>query len=258
MSTIVEILQPYSEPIPDWLRQPSPRFDRERFFGSRTVYYPGYGNDGHPVEICAQAHAAHAFVYVDYGVSRESVRDYVYHRGDPGFHGYDVEHEEEVPEAVLRPRGWTPYDQEAYSKAAEWSRVDPFRLYVVLSRDTDHDHCWGPERLAILFVGGDGHATYDALYCQGDGTPPPFLVLLQDHGWGENYDRFRARGLLERIACDRGVYPEWLVVGEHNGQFEPWEGYLDAGAEAEPGKMHETPRRLFCCEHRCAVGFQFR
>lgn len=65
MPTIVGTLQQYPEWLPGWPRKPSPRFDRESFFRSRTVYYLGYGDDGHPVAICARAHAAHAFVYVD-------------------------------------------------------------------------------------------------------------------------------------------------------------------------------------------------
>lgn len=40
---IVTRLQWGPESIPDRLEQPSPIFDREFFFGSRTVYYPGSG-----------------------------------------------------------------------------------------------------------------------------------------------------------------------------------------------------------------------
>lgn len=245
MPTIVETLQQHSERLPDWIRQPAPRFDREKFFGSRTVYYPGYGNDGHPVKICARAHAAHAFVYVDYGVSEQTVRDRVDRVGDDGFQGYKVEDEERVGESVLRPGGWTPHvKQWELSNAVSRSSVNirPFGWYAVLKRDEDRDDAHGPERFAMLFIGGDGFATYDALYCQQDGTSPPFLALLQDHGWGGNYDRFCKDGLLERIAQRCGVYPEWLLVGKPG---EPWNGYLDAGAKPEPGGEHGIPRRLF-------------
>ena len=245
MPTIVETLLPYSERLPDWLRQPSPRFDRKKFFGSRTVYYPGYGNDGHPVAICARAHAAHAFVYVDYGVSEQTVKDHANRIGDPGFLGYKVEHEEEVAESALRPGGWTPHvEQGELSNAVSRysAEIRPYGWYAVLKRDKDRDDAHGPERLAILFVGGDGFATYDALYCQGDGTPSPFLAVLQDCGFGGNYNQFCAGGLLELIASRCDVYPEWLLVGA-NG--EPWEVYVDAGAEPEPGGMHNTLRTLF-------------
>ena len=67
MPTIIDILRQDPEPLPDWLRAGPASFDRNEFFGSRTVYYPGSGGDGQPVRLCALSHAAHAFVYVDHG-----------------------------------------------------------------------------------------------------------------------------------------------------------------------------------------------
>ena len=244
---VVTMLQQDPEPLPAWLRQPSPGFDRKSFFGSRTVFYPGSGIDGHPVSVCARAHAAHAFVYVDYGVSKQAIRDRIHNIRGPGFRGYPVEHEEEVEEAVLRPGGWTQHvDQERLS-TARFASVEPFGLYVVLRRDEDHDDSHGPERLALLFVGGDGHAAYDALYCQADGTPPPFLVVVEDYGFGGNYSSFGTRGLLERIACRCDVLPRWLLVGPRGrgGSYRPWSGYRDTGATPEHGGMQGRPRRLF-------------
>ena len=247
---IVSTLQQDPEPIPDWLEQPSPRFDRESFFGSRTVYYPGSGNDGQPVSICARAHAAHAFIYVDYGVSMADIHNRVHGVGDPGFRGYVVEHEEEIEESVLRPGGWTPHVQPSELKegAYRFASVRPFGLYVVLRRDEEHDESHGPNRLAVLFVGGDGHATYDALYCQEDGTRAPFLVVVQDHGFGGDYGGFGAGGLLERIAGNCGVHPKYLLAGERGDDYDPWDGYRDTGASPAPGGMHGIPRRLFLRE----------
>ena len=247
---LVTALEQNPEPFPEWLRQPSPGFDRTSFFGSRTVYYPGSGSDGQPVRLCSRAHAAHAFVYVDSGVSMPEIRDRVRGVGDPGFRGYQVEHDEEVEESVLRPDGWTPHVEPSELKAGadRFADVRPFGLYVVFRRDEDHDAAHGPERFAMLFIGGDGHATYDALYCQPDGTPSPFLVVVQDHAWGGDYDRFGAGGLLENIACRSSVYPKYLLVGERGDRYEPWAGYRDTGATPEPGGTHGIPRRLYIRE----------
>ena len=244
---LVTFLQQNPEPLPEWLRQPSPKFDRTNFFGSRTVYYPGSGHDGQPVSLCARAHAAHAFIYVDYGISNSAVRDMVRGVEDPVFPGYKVEYEEEVEELALRPGGWEPHvDPSELAGANERASVKPFRLYVAFGRDEDRDDEHGPERFAVLFVGGDGIAMYDAIYCQPDRTPPPFLVVVQDHGFGNNYDRFSADGLLERIACKTGVYPKYLLVGEGGGGGEPWAGYRESGAGRERGGGdHTFLRRLF-------------
>ena len=153
-------------------------------------------------------------------------------------------------ESVWRPGGWTAHvDPERLRKGADrFAKVSPFALFVVFARDADHDPDHGPERLAMLFIGGDGHATYDALYGQNDGTPPPFLVVIQDHGMGGNYARFGAGGLLECIAHKCDVKPQWLLVGERGDKFEPWSGYRDSGCPGEPGGMHGIPRRLYLRE----------
>ena len=253
---LVETLKRCPEPLPDWLRQPSPGFERKDFFSARTVYYPGFGNDGHPVSVCARAHAAHAFVYVDYGVSLETVQERVHGIGDPGFVGYSVEHEEEVSESGLRPGGWTQHvePREVGRDSYSFANITPYGLFMVLKRNEDRDDSHGPERFAMLFVGGDGHATYDALYCQDDGTCPPFLVVVEDYGFGANYSAFAAGGLLEKIARRCDVYPKWLLVGPRGSRsdYRPWAGYQDAEALPEPGGMHGRPRKLFLRE--CGTG----
>ena len=102
--SLVGLLRQDQEPVPHWLQRSSVQFDRADFFGSRTVYYPGSGDDGHPARLCVRAHAAHAFVYVDYGVSQETLQETLRCRVH-GFLGYEVEHQEEVTEATLRPGG---------------------------------------------------------------------------------------------------------------------------------------------------------
>ena len=196
------------------------------------------------MKLCAQAHAAHAFVYVDYRVSKQTIRGHLSWIGGDGFRGYTVAHEQEVSKSDLRPGGWKPHVDLSELPQEFYRFVDviPYAMFVVLKRDDDHDDSHGPMRLAILFIGGDGYATYDALYCQADGTPP-------DHGGG-NPDQFAAGGLLENIALRSGVFPKCLLVGKGKmGPFEPWSGYRDSGAASEPGAMHGHPRRLFCREN---------
>ena len=245
---IVEKLQHHREASPDWLRERVSEFDRTAFLGSRTVYYPGSGEDGQPVKLCALSHSAHAFIYVDYGVSKETIQDRLRWFGGDGFRGYSIEYEQTVSERKLRPGGYQPHvkKSELPDEFYRFASVMPYALFVVLKRDDDIDDSHGPMRLAILFVGGDGYATYDALYCQEDGTPPPFLVVIEDYGFGGNANRFGRGGLLEKIARQCDVLPRCMVVGHG----EPWSGYEDSGADAEPGGMHGHPRRLFCREDR--------
>ncbi|MDE0282036.1 MAG: hypothetical protein OXN16_13330 [Gammaproteobacteria bacterium] len=245
MPAIVDILGRAPEPRPEWLcAQEALRFDRDAFFKSRTVYYPGSGNDGQPVKFCALSRAAHSFVHVDQSVGWEALYDRLV---DPeqGFRGYGLAHHEKVTRNDLRPGGWTPH----ISKDETWSAnkfadhfVRPFAHFAVLER-RDGDGSHGPRRLAFLFIGGDGIASYDALYCQEDGTPPPFLAVIRDsNGFGMNYGRFDRDGLLDRIARRTGVLPEFLLVADSS---IPWAGYADTGADAEPGGSAAHPGRLY-------------
>lgn len=244
MPTIVEVLRRDPEPLPEWLASQSPpTFDRETFFASRTVYYPGSGDDGQPVKLCALSHAAHCFVYVDQAISRDTLFERLQDR-EHGFRGYAIAHEERVSEDALRPGGWTPHVTEDEVRDASRFRnsfVEPFGWFVVLDRQgADDSH--GPQRLAIVFIGGDGIASYDALYCQADGTPPPFLTVIQDCGFGGNFDRFGRCGLLERIARRCSVLPDFLLVADNS---RPWQGYSDTPTPAEPGGSAGHPRSLF-------------
>ena len=82
----------------------------------------------------------------------------------------------------------------------------------------------------MLFIGGDGVATFDALYCRRDGTPPPYLVVAQNHqvirlelGRG---------GSLERKTIEANQRPRYLLVAENTC---PWSDYEDTGVAWEPG-----------------------
>lgn len=244
--TMYEYLRQQPEHLPTWLSQFSPgdTFPREQFFASRVVYYPGSGTDGHPVEVFGSTHSAHCFVYADYGVTQATLEQEL---EDHGFHGYHRLSRLQLHEADLVPQGWTahvdlnevPHDRNMFAAVAD----APFGFLEVLEREQELSDAHGPPRLAILFLGADGAATYDALFCQGDGVPAPFALVLQDHGFGGNYDRFGANGLLERIAERCEVVPQWLLVADNT---RPWKGFERVpNVDCDRGGMHNHLRCLY-------------
>lgn len=245
MPTIIDVLQREpKETQPEWLyAHLPPRFNRHAFFGSRTIYYPGSGDDGQPVKLCALSHVAHAFVYVDQEYCWNTLVERLVDQ-DRGFRGYKLVHDEDVSQNQLRPGDWTQHiklEEVEKFKSFRSSFANPFARFAVLERQGD-DENHGPWRIAILFICGDGFASFDALYCQEDDVPPPFLIVIQDHGFGGNYDRFDRDGLLERIACETGVLPEFLLVADCS---DPWSGYTGPESDPEPGGQHGNPRSLF-------------
>ena len=69
----------------------------------------------------------------------------------------------------------------------------------------------------------------------------PFGVLIQDHGFGGNYDRFGPGGLLEQIALGVEARPELLLAPSGSA----WNGY-DAieGVDPDVGGMWSNDRLL--------------
>jgi hypothetical protein len=118
----------------------------------------------------------------------------------------------------------------------------------ILERDDDLDDNHGAIRLAILFLGADGIAAYDALFSQQNGTPPPFTIVLQDHGYGLNYTTFGQNGLLQQIASNGNALPRYLLVADGT---EPWAGYqrvMDEdgdNVEGVTGGMHRNLRYIY-------------
>lgn len=247
MTTLYEYLHQQHEDLPSWLGRfnPGDPFPREQFFGSRVVYYPGSGTDGHPVKVFGSTHSAHCFVYADYGVTQTALERGL---GDPryGFRGYHRLARLQLRESDLIPQGWTahvnpaevPPNRHMFATVA----AAPFGFLEVLEREPELGDAHGASRLAILFLGADGVATYDALFCQRDSVSAPFALVLQDHGFGGNYDRFGSAGLLERISKRCEAVPQWLLVAEYTRQ---WDGFERVpNVDGDRGGMHSQLRFL--------------
>jgi hypothetical protein len=246
--SIYEYLHQQREDSPAWLGRfnPGDQFPRDQFFASRVVYYPGSGTDGHPVKVFGSTHSAHCFVYADYGVNQATLEEEL---GDPryGFRGYETLARVQLREQDLVPRGWTAHvDRTEVPHHRHWFATvaaAPFGFLEVLERNRELGDDHGAPRLAILFLGADGAATYDALFCQRDSVSAPFALVLQDHGFGGNYDRFGAGGLLERIARRCEVMPQWLLVAD---DMRPWDGFERVpNVNGDRGGMHNNLRFLY-------------
>lgn len=242
------ILREDSEPEPAWLfSYHLGTFPREEFFGSRTVYYPGSGEDGHPLKLFGGTHSAHCFVFADYGQSKAYVEDQLSDAGHPGHpKGYRPREVLTLKESDLRPNGWVPHLDFAKhglvlnSFATTRPPGGPFCLFAVLERKPAFGADHGPLRIAILALGADGIAAFDALWAQSDSGPPPYAIVLQDHGFGGNWTRFGgASSPLWRLA--RVHPPSWLLVAQNT---KPWPGYTCVSS-LDPGGMHAHPRALF-------------
>jgi hypothetical protein len=181
---------------------------------------------------------------VDYLVKQSEVIAQL--RGDDqhyesAFRGYHKLARLRLSESDLSPDGWVQHVHNL-RRTRFSDDFEPYAFLEILERDVDFGDDHGAHRLAILFLGADGIASYDALFCQRNGTRPPFAVLIQEHGFGGNYDRFGKDGLLERIALECQVFPRFLLVAKGS---DPWRGYEKMDdIRGSVGGMHGNTRFL--------------
>jgi len=236
----------YKEEIPAWLanHKKGRKVDVKQALQSRIVYYPGSGNDGQPVHTFVSAHTAHVFFYVDYGLSKEDIQKQIAETGPRGYHTLDVI---DVTEKELAPKGWRPHitlspDKVRYSGRRDG--IEPYCLLFIFERNEGYTDEHGAERFAVFFLFGDGIACYDALFGNKNAIDP-FCVILQDHGFGGNYDKFGKGGLMEQIAINSDSFPE-LILAAVGDSTEVWNGYTQIDdVPYVIGGMHRNHRYLF-------------
>lgn len=218
-----------AEPVPQWLLdfEPGDPFPRKKFFASRILYYPGSATDGQPIRYFGQAHAVHCYVYADYGYPEtEVIEQLTDHERLDHPRGYKLIECRHLQKSDITPHGWTPHlpPPPPGTQFADTRPPDgPFAQWAVLERDENRGEDHGPKRWCILHVGGDGIATFDALFCQSIQTPP-YAILLQDHGYGGNYTIFGGpeSPLWKLIQLTRQRPPQWILAGINT---DVWPGY---------------------------------
>lgn len=239
------------ESMPEWLEaielddEVSNAVRVQNFFSSKLVFYPGSGSDGQPVQLFGSNHACHCFVYADYGLSQERLETEITNHG---FEGYSTFKRIHLKKCEILSH-WQPHLEadefkKAQEKSKDWVDISLYAFLEILQRDTGLDDTHGAKRLAILFLGADGIACYDALFCQQH-SKPLFGLVLQDHGLSGNYDRFGKDGLMERVARRTNRYPQYLLVANNT---HAWQGYMkvpDLNFSVSIGAMHHHNRYLF-------------
>ena len=180
---------------------------------------------------------------MDYGLGKEEL---IQHPSEPNsIYGYHSIGRIEWSEKDLMPNGQYPLN---VSKAPRTPFRKPFKsdeqpycFTEIMERNPDKDEDFGARRFAVTFLFADGIATYYQVFCM-EYKKAPWIFLLQDHGFGGNYDKFGKGGLLDAIIKRNGIRPQFVICASNT---RIWDGY-EAHAELPPindGK--HNPRMLY-------------
>lgn len=222
---ISSYLSQFEEKMPIWLweYEKGKPVSFSNIMAGRVAFYPGSGYDGTLIKVGNKSRAVHSFLYVDYGLGKD---DLIKHLAEPnsiyGYHSIgriewsekDILANGQYPLNVnKRPR--TPY------KGPFKSDEKPYCFTEIMERNSDKEEAFGAKRFAVTFLFADGIATYYQLFCM-EYKKAPWIFLLQDHGFGGNYDKFGKGGLLDAIITKNGIRPQFVICASNT---RIWDGY---------------------------------
>ena len=221
--TPAEYFSADKEYIPLWLanHKKGDKVNISELLNSRIVYYPGAGTDGSPIRTFNTAHAAHVFVYVDYGYDKQKIDSEL---SDDAFVGYHLHHEQDVTKNELLPRAFLSHVTEEERQVAilgydmSIRPEDGFALLKIYERNEEFGEEHGAQRFAILYIGADANLTYDVLFGNTDRSPYACVVCAN---MGSGCACFVKNSLLEQIAIRTNRLPKYLLCMRGYG----WEGY---------------------------------
>jgi len=225
-------------PMPLWLLEVNEdsTFDRRAVLAN-SIYYPGCEFDASPIE--AYGGFAHSFVYVDYYCEKETVLKKISRFGgyEPVF-VREIE-EEELSENLIQttsPRVTDFYGaqpEDSIAKIINRTRFNanspqiPYCVWAVMQRRSKTNVGHGPERFSLLYIFGEGVATYQAIFNSNKIRPIAIVICGADIGFGRNWTLFEKKGgIFERVvmANPAGI-PQYLFTWNRydpSGEDEHW------------------------------------
>ena len=226
--------------MPQWLTdyRPGLSVSFDEFMSGRVGYYPGSYDDGNLVKVGNIAHCVHSYLYVDYLMRKSDILKSI---DRDGFKGYHPLGSVEWTASDFTNDGKFPLDRtKAINKEEE-----PYCFMTVFERDSDKDDDWGAERFAFAFLFSDGIETYRKVFCDKY-HKAPYLILIQDHGFGGNYDRFGRGGLLDQIRTEANVNPDFMLCCFNT---PVWDGYRQIPGFSTNGGCTRFQRNLYISEY---------
>lgn len=169
-----------------------------------AVYYPACGLDGDPIKLLGEHFQS--FVYADYGLERNTVTGAL-----KSFRGFEIFAYRDVAISELSPEGSI---QHPPLFAEDFVRP-PFAIWAVLQRASGFASHHGPDRFSLLFIGGEGVATFNTLYCKNGLTPAVVALIQPGHAFGGNWTNFTDPDgpLAHAVMGNPAGNPTWLLEG---------------------------------------------
>jgi len=193
------------------------------------MYYPGSGTDYGPMKLFHELGRLDRFIHADYMATRaeaEQTTGWLWER-------YERRVRELGPEK-FRARTWEDlwHPQSRERRRNLIAQGHAFQQEIRTGP--------GPRHVDFYFIFVDAIGLWPFLVRAG---MKPDVVVLQDHGFGGNWDAFGKTGKFHEEVEKAGHWPEHLLVA---GNTRPWPGYEAVSrAGYQEGQMHGHVRAIY-------------
>jgi len=191
-----------------------------------SLYYPSAGLDGAIVKHFSNQYQS--FVMCDYAQGFDAFSKEVNH-----FKGYQIVGQRALVEKELIPNGWDMQippgvHLEEYLQYQS-SFKTPFAHWAVYERLPEYDESHGVKRFSLLYIGGEGVATYQALYWSNKQTAKALAIVQPGTGFGLNYTDFRDsnKPLGWVVLQNTSGTPDTIIYGGIGNEYSDlnWQDY---------------------------------
>jgi hypothetical protein len=201
-----------------------------------SVYYPACAMDGRPVQYLGGY--CHSFVYVDCNISCGQLL-----KNLEKFKGYSLSHSRFLNKEQLCFKPYQPIFPEPTDGNPRNLHVQngflPYSLWAIYDRLPEFDDTHGPTRFSMLFVGGEGVATFQSLYYSNQCSPLVVTLIKCDAFTGNWTPFFNPKKIFARSVMDNPFgTPDYIFSG-YGQDNPPWPCY--------PNLLH-TEHSAFDCD----------
>jgi hypothetical protein len=198
--------------MPKWLGEinENSEFDISNVLND-SIYYPASQMDGSIFE--GLGGIGHSFVYVDPNVKQATLKERL-----KLVAGYHLILSREIAKEQLCSRPFNPVlpipmVDEDPKQIMLCDDFKPYAHWAVFQRKEKTDPVHGPERFSLLFIAGEGVATYQAIYFSNRARPMG-IVFRNASAFSGNWTKFeRQNGIFERtVMANPAGYPNFLFV----------------------------------------------
>lgn len=221
----------YLRPVPTWLENLEsldvlPIDDLLK----DSIYYPASYCDRSVIEMFGGY--GHSFIYVDLCMKKAFLNEQINRQ----FNGYNKLFYREVKQSELCFRPYSPIlpviEEDGDPKKCRFytrNGEEPTAFWVVYERRDSTDVGYGPKRFSLLYIAGEGVATYQALYYSNKTKPSLIAMLTCNTGAAGNWTEFLKRGgFFERVVLTNPAgHPDYITADEVDSKYgqQIWNGY---------------------------------